>query len=109
MSLTWRKLHKSGWLRYAGLRPKPEHLLWTFMWLKCYFTENVGASIAGVDEKTYRDHVWFYLRGLAQLDVDVVSCSLFDTSTFYRAVLPIAIDPLYSPSASCFRYNGRID
>ena len=25
LAITWRKLHKSGWLEYAGKRPEPEH------------------------------------------------------------------------------------
>jgi len=73
LAITWRKLHKSGWLEYAGKRPKPEHLLWTFMWLKSYHNEEISAGLAGVDEKTFRDKVWFYVEGIARLDTAIVS------------------------------------
>ena len=42
------------------------------MWLKCH-TEDIRAGIAGVDEKTYSEKVWFYLEGIARLDTMVVS------------------------------------
>lgn len=77
VALTWRKLHESGWLAYSGRRPKPEHLLWTLNWMRCYNTEDIGAGIAGVDEKTYREKVWFYMEGIARLDTTVVSCCRF--------------------------------
>ena len=35
----------------------PEHLLWSLLYLKIYVNEHVLASMAGVDEKTYRGHV----------------------------------------------------
>lgn len=73
VAITWRKLHESGWLEFAGRRPKPEHLLWALNWMKSYNTEDIGASLAGVDEKTYREKVWFYLEGIARLDTTIVS------------------------------------
>lgn len=75
IAITWRKLYDSGWLEYAGVRPNPKHVLWAFMWLKSYFNEEVGSSLAGdnVDEKTYRDWCWFYIKGIASLDTEVVS------------------------------------
>ena len=70
----WRHLHLSGWLKFAGPRgPQPEHWLWTFLWMKCNDVEEVGASIVGSDEKTYRDWVWFYLEGMAGLADKFVS------------------------------------
>lgn len=73
VALTWCKLHESGWLNFAGKRPKPVHLLWTLNWLRCYHVEDIGSAIAGVDEKTYREKVWFYAEGIARLDTAVVS------------------------------------
>jgi hypothetical protein len=35
------------------------------MFLRCYHTEDVGAGIARVDEKTYQEKVWFYMQGIA--------------------------------------------
>jgi hypothetical protein len=37
--------------------------------MKCYHTDDVAAAIAGVDEKTWREKCWFYMKGLAQLDM----------------------------------------
>ena len=42
------------------------------MWLKCYHNEEVSAGIAGVDEKTFRDKVLFYVEGIARLDTTIV-------------------------------------
>lgn len=75
LAITWHELRKSGWLRFAGRQPRPEHLLWTFMWLKCYSSEAVHAGQARVDEKTFREKVWFYVKGIAQLDRKLVSVS----------------------------------
>lgn len=77
IALQWRFLYKSGWLEFAGVNPNPVHLLWTFLWLKRYDTEEVGASLAGTDEKTYREKVWFYLRGMARLANKFVRRILF--------------------------------
>lgn len=106
VSITWKKLCNSGWLQYVGSRqPKPLHLLWTFMWLKSYHNEEVGAGIAGVDEKTYREKVWFYLKGIARMDGDVVSWIVL----LYQADKKWCL--IRSPSPSCFinyRSSGRI-
>jgi hypothetical protein len=73
LSITWNKLVKSGWLKNAGREAKPEHLVWAFMWLKCYSTTEIHSAQACVDEKSFRDKVWFYVEGIAHLDKSVVS------------------------------------
>jgi hypothetical protein len=73
LSITWNKLAKSGWLEHAGREANPEHLVWAFMWLNCYSTTEIHSAQAGVDEKTFRDKVWFYVEGIARLDKSVVS------------------------------------
>lgn len=73
LAITWRELAKTGWLRFAGRAPKPEHLLWSFLWLNCYAVEEIHAAQVGVDEKTFREKVWFYVEGIAQLDRNLVS------------------------------------
>ena len=73
LSITWHKLAKSGWLEHAGHEANPEHLVWAFMWLNCYSTTEIHSAQAGVDEKTFRDKVWFYVEGIARLDKSVVS------------------------------------
>lgn len=78
VAIIWRKLQESGWLDYAGRRPNPVHLLWSLNWMKSYNTEDIGAGLAGVDEKTYREKVWFYLEGMARLDATIVRLSSLD-------------------------------
>jgi hypothetical protein len=73
LSITWNKLAESGWLEHAGREANPEHLVWAFMWLNCYSTTEIHSAQAGVDEKTFRDKVWFYAEGIAHLDKSVVS------------------------------------
>lgn len=48
---------------------EPKHLLWCMLFLKNYHKEHVNASIAKVDEKTFRLWVWRFIKLLAQLDV----------------------------------------
>ena len=64
VAITWKKLCRSGWLEYAGKKSQPEHLLWAFMWLKCYHNEEFGTSLAGnnVAEKTFHEKVWLYVK-----------------------------------------------
>ena len=48
---------------------EPKHLLWSLMFLKLYSSENVLASIAGVDEKTFRKWTWHWVRILSELNI----------------------------------------
>lgn len=47
----------------------PMHLMWTFMFLKAYNTEEVNSSFVGIDEKTYRKWVWICIDCIAKLRV----------------------------------------
>jgi hypothetical protein len=72
-SVLWEKLSIFGWLHFAGSRgTHPKHLLWALMFLKCYATEAVHAANVGVDEKTYRKWVWFYLEGITSIQKHIV-------------------------------------
>jgi hypothetical protein len=42
------------------------------MFLKVYGTESVLAGKIGVDEDTYRDHMWPVVRAIASLKLQVV-------------------------------------
>jgi hypothetical protein len=42
-----------------------KHILWGLMFLKVYATESVLAGKIGVDEDTFRDHVWVVVRAIA--------------------------------------------
>jgi hypothetical protein len=79
-SILWKKLVHSGWFDHAGMRgTDPKHLLWTLLFLKCYATESVNSAIVGVDEKTYRKWIWFYMEGMTQLHTHIVSTSVLIT------------------------------
>eukprot|EP00957_Ditylum_brightwellii_P200343 15273915-Ditylum_brightwellii.AAC.1 len=65
--MVWTLLVKSNWLDY-GCQVTPVHLLWAFMFLKGYSTEEINAGKAGVDKKTYCKRVWFCIEGIANLD-----------------------------------------
>ena len=52
---------------------KAFHLLWALMFLKLYAAECVLASIAAVNEKTYRKWAWAFVDALADLHTQVVS------------------------------------
>ena len=69
----WALLSGSGYLDQVGPRSlKPIHLLWTFMFLNEYRTEEGNAAQAGCDEKTFREWVDFYVRGMERLCPQVV-------------------------------------
>ena len=73
VSLIWKMLHFSGWLSKTN-KPNPFHLFWALNFLKNYETESVcAAKFDGVDEKTLRKWVWFYISGISQLASKVVS------------------------------------
>ena len=66
-------LHFSGWLSKVN-KANPFHLFWALKFLKNYETESVcAAKFDGVDEKTLRKWVWFYISGISQLASKVVS------------------------------------
>ena len=47
----------------------PVHLLWALMFLKQYNTEEVNASMAGCDEKTFRRWCWLVVHVLADIEL----------------------------------------
>ena len=71
-SIIWKMLHHSQWLEFTT-NARPQHLLWALLFLKCYGTECLHAAQVGANEKTYRNWVWFYLRGISNLDKKIVS------------------------------------
>jgi hypothetical protein len=70
-SLVWRRIYEAK--QGSMPRASPKHLLWALMFLKTYETEAVISSIVEADEKTVRKWVWFFVRAIADLDVEVVS------------------------------------
>ena len=67
ISILWFLLDRSGWLKYRKT-VEARHLLWTLHFLKVYSTERVSAIAVKCDEKTFRETVWFMLKGIAKLD-----------------------------------------
>ena len=71
--IIWKFLFKSRWMECIN-QHKPEHLLWARNYMKTYATEaNISSNFGGVDEKTIRKWVWFYICGIADLSCRVVS------------------------------------
>lgn len=48
---------------------QPKHLLWSLLFLKTYNKEHVNASLAGADEKTFREWSWKFVKMLSDLRV----------------------------------------
>jgi hypothetical protein len=63
------------WLEFAGRKAKPEHLLWCLVFLNTCSVEELNATLAGTSERTFREKVWFYAKGIANLDRKLVSCT----------------------------------
>lgn len=79
VSLVWGLLSQKGWIKKIN-GTKPIHLLWALNFLKNYNVEHVSASLFGVDEKTLRKWVWFFVNGISTLASIVVSfiCYCFE-------------------------------
>ena len=55
-----------------------KHLLWTLHFLKAYPKQaavclTVGGSTGAIDPKTFRKHMWPFIRAVAELKTNVVS------------------------------------
>ena len=46
-----------------------KHLLWALIFLKLYASESIHASLAGVDEKTFRKWSWVWIKTIATLEI----------------------------------------
>jgi hypothetical protein len=65
-----------------------KHVLWGLMFLKVYATEPVLAGKIGVDEDTFRDHIWVVIRAIASCKSRLVSLILMTvTLKFYSMLL----------------------
>ena len=51
---------------YRPRNAKPVHLLWMLFFLKSYNTDVICDSVAGVDGKTFRKWVWFYIKLISE-------------------------------------------
>jgi len=96
-STIWSKLIAIDWLRQTK-RPQPKHMLWALLFLRSYSSEaHLCSMVGGVDAKTFRKWLWFYLGGIARLSSSVVRtrhcCSCFPSAKCSR----------------CCRSNYRID
>ena len=66
----WNLLDDHG--RYRETR-KPEHLLWTLLFLKCYSSEQVHCTLVRTTAKTYRKWVWRVVEEISGLNTILVS------------------------------------
>jgi hypothetical protein len=75
VAVIWRELVQSGWIKLLHVRPpKPEHLLWTLLFLNNYSVEEIHSSWVQCCETTFRKWAWFYAEGIASLDQKSVRC-----------------------------------
>jgi hypothetical protein len=72
VSVVWSELVNSGWLQYAGRKPKPEHLLWCLLFLNTYGVEEINAARVEASERSFHEWAWFYAEGIAKLDTKFV-------------------------------------
>ena len=71
-TIIWERLdpYHTIELEYRGVKVK--HLLWALMFMKMYCAEHIHASLAGVDEKTFRKWSWIFIDAIAGLEYEVV-------------------------------------
>ena len=62
----WEKIDPYNAIEYGRVEFK--HLLWALMFMKIYSSENILASLAGCDEKTFRKWVWIFIHEIANLE-----------------------------------------
>lgn len=74
-SIVWDKIEEARQSMPQGA--KAIHLLWAMMFFKLYCCEEVHASLAGCDEKTFRKWCWLFVSAIANLEGTVVSSCSF--------------------------------
>jgi hypothetical protein len=72
-SIVWAKI-----LENVPVGGRPQHLLWSLMFLKTYSTEHVLRVTTKVDEKTQRKWIWIFVLLVADMDIVGVSVSKFN-------------------------------
>ena len=65
---TWILLEK-----FFKVRGTPEQFLWAMMHLKVYASEDVTATLLGVDPTTFQYYVWYYIKKISKIFVVLVS------------------------------------
>ena len=61
-------------MAFETTKANPSHLLWALYFMKNYETKSEDVTnFDGVDEKTLRKWVWFYVKGISKLASNVVS------------------------------------
>ena len=65
---TWVLLEK-----FFKVRGTPEQFLWAMMHLKVYASEDVTATLLGVNATTFRYYAWYYIKKISKLSVVLVS------------------------------------
>ena len=72
VALAWLMILQSGWM-VKSRATWPFHLLWNFLWIKVYSTEDVLTGMVAYNVKPFQMKVWFLSEGIACLYVTLVS------------------------------------
>ncbi len=64
--IIWNRIESIGLLPE---RSNPEHLLFAFLFLREYVTEELSAILAGCTEKTFRKWIHIFIPLIANLDI----------------------------------------
>lgn len=73
-------------------KARPEHLLWTLLFMKLYSAENVLAPMCGCDEKTFRKWVRLMMAAIGSLDDVVRTLSVCVRSTVHLTTIDSLIN-----------------
>ena len=65
-SIVWERIEQNDWL---PSRSNPSHLLFAFLFLRKYETEEMNAIISGNTEKTFRNWVHLFVPLVAQIQI----------------------------------------
>jgi len=74
--LLWDLLHEQQLMTVLGATARPEHILWTLLFLKQYATEAPSAGCFGCNEQTYRKWIWRIVELISQKTLVSISCCL---------------------------------
>ena len=77
----WNHLDEYG--PYKRTR-KPEHLMWTLLFLRTYSNEKVHASVVNTTTKTFRKWTWRVAEEIALLEAHIVSACLLFTFVHFQ-------------------------
>ena len=72
-SIIWKKIYDDATTAQELANAKPEHLLWSLLFLKTYTKEPIHSSLVDCDDKTFRKWSWKFVKAISELHDDYVS------------------------------------